>query len=468
MIPADSIPISSSSSARTYWIAVFLFILALVVATVIITLQGGHANVRARTITPAPGSTVSVRPPIRVQFTRPIDRASVEGAVTISPEIPFDLNWVDNQLRIVPHGPLQAETTYTVTVGPGVQDFMGVTLEGQLQWQFRTRQPRIAFIRSAADGTSELWLTNLDGEGEQRISSPGQVVLDFDAAPDGSSLVYAVSEGENTTNLWRANLGQQGLTRLTDEEGIMYGAPRFSPGGDLVAVEVRPEVAIGDQGSTLAPPRLELRRPVDGSPAGVIYGTGPEIGHSPRWSPDGTRLAFYEPNAISVGIFNFTADLQFFPAESAALGAQAWSSDSRALVYTSIHLTEQGAQQVLAVRDLQLGTESIHREPAGDQADPAWSPDGSLIAYAYQPPPGMDSAAGIWYMRPDGTGKVLLVMEPGMLYWQPAWSPDGEWLLFGRFDLNDPGSSQGLWAVRRNGMDLHHVADDAFQPVWVP
>ncbi|MBA3532064.1 MAG: PD40 domain-containing protein [Ardenticatenales bacterium] len=469
MVPTDYIDVEPPVSTQRYWTGVALFIGALLIAIAAVLFQGSHATVRARRLLPAPDSSVSVYPTIRVLFTRPLDKSTVEGAVVIEPAVPFDIAWSENELRLLPRVPLQAGNSYKITIGPGVRDATGVELEGTLEWQFSTREPQVAFIRPGADGNGELWIATRDGQGGHRLSAPGQSVQDFDASSDGSMVAYSVSEGPSTVNLWRAEPERGGLTRLTNGSNILYSAPRFSPAGDLLVVEVRQIVTVGDQGDVLSPPSLELRRPLDGSPAGQVYGKEQEIGHSPRWSPTGTHLAFYEANSGSVGVFNFTSDVLFFPGESAYLGEQTWSPDSRALVYTIVNPTsEGGAQQMLVVRDLQLGTESIHGERIGDQADPAWSPDGALIAYAYRPPPGADIGAGIWVMRPDGTGKVLLVSEPGVIYSQPLWSPDGEWLQFGRFNPSDTEATQSLWVIRRDGTEPHRVSEVGFQHGWVP
>ncbi len=70
------------------------------------------------------------------------------------------------------------------------------------------------------------------------------------------------------------------MTRLTEEQNTIYGAPRFNSTGDLLAVEVREEFQIGDQGSQLTPPRLQLRRPTDGRPACDIYVSEPNVIYS--------------------------------------------------------------------------------------------------------------------------------------------------------------------------------------------
>ena len=470
MTSTDSIDMNRSVDARLWWLGVSLFIVALVAASMFVIWQGSNRTVRASQLTPEPGSTVSVRQAIRVLFADRMDKGSVEGNVFVSPALPIELAWDNDskQLRILPLAAMIAETEYTITVGPGVRDINGVEMQGQIEWTFGTRAPRVAYTSFRNDVTPELWISDLSGENAQRLSAPEQFVLDFEPSPDGSMIVYTVEEGPNTVNLWRAGTEEIEMTRLTEEQNTIYGAPRFNSTGDLLAVEVREEFQIGDQGSQLTPPRLQLRRPTDGSPAGDIYGGQGAIAHTPRWSPDGTHIAFFEANANALGVFNFTADLRFFPAESAQLGSQSWSPDGRAIIYTAVHLLDQGAQQNIVLRDLELGTEISLGESNGDQADPAWSPDGTTVAYIYKPPRNDTNNEGIWLMRPDGTGKVPLVSEPNVIYSLPLWSPDGQWLLFGRFNLNNDKATQTLWAIRRDGSDLHQVAEEGFLFAWVP
>ena len=94
------------------------------------------------------------------------------------------------------------------------------------------------------------------------------------------------------------------------------------------------------------------------------------------------------------------------------------------------------------------------RRLAEDARGPAWSPDGSRIAYT-----SLSARGGVWVMNADGSGQRLVTTTPGELY-GVAWSPDGTQLVFSNADrlavVNTDGSgrkwvsgaSSGVWGRR--------------------
>jgi Tol biopolymer transport system component len=101
---------------------------------------------------------------------------------------------------------------------------------------------------------------------------------------------------------------------------------------------------------------------------------------------------------------------------------------------------------------------NLTQNPAGD-SQPAWSPDGSRIAFV------RDSA--IWAMNADGSEPIELTAGEGddTLY-SPAWSPDGTRVAFIRFAV---GSGFGLWAVNASGGEPVNLAPASGPGVsWSP
>jgi Tol biopolymer transport system component len=120
------------------------------------------------------------------------------------------------------------------------------------------------------------------------------------------------------------------------------------------------------------------------------------------------------------------------------------------------------------------GTPSSLLDPSWFAADPAWSPDGTRIAFAGGGPSG---ATGIYVMSADGSspprivyaGKTDLAAEA-----HPSWSPDGTKLVFqeGNAALSDPQNFQ-LYAVSvdSSGPAVGIVPDagtSMIDPAWSP
>jgi uncharacterized protein YfaS (alpha-2-macroglobulin family) len=89
---------------------------------------------------PVPGSTdVALDSEIRVPFTRPMDRGSVEAGLVISPALDGRMTWDEDTLVFAPLGGLIAETAYQVTLPADVRDASGAPLAESRQWMFVTQ-----------------------------------------------------------------------------------------------------------------------------------------------------------------------------------------------------------------------------------------------------------------------------------------------------------------------------------------
>jgi hypothetical protein len=93
---------------------------------------------------------------------------------------------------------------------------------------------------------------------------------------------------------------------------------------------------------------------------------------------------------------------------------------------------------------------------------PAWSPDGTRIAYVHASEDNHD----IWLMNADGSDAVRLTHDPA-LDLNPAWSPDGTRLAF---DSNRTGSPE-IYVMNVDGTHVSRLTNtpgfDA-SPAWSP
>ena len=156
----------------------------------------------------------------------------------------------------------------------------------------------------AVEGDVAIWTISADGTGEATLVENAERRT---WSPDGSRIAF-VSGRDGTTRIYVVNLDGTGLTRISD--GPLDGSPAWSPDGRRIAFssgragkpEFLSDYAREVQASGRDPIYADPGRPV--RPAEDIYtmqadGTGvarltedPSDNGDPAWSPDGSRIVF--------------------------------------------------------------------------------------------------------------------------------------------------------------------------------
>ena len=137
-------------------------------------------------------------------------------------------------------------------------------------------------------------------------------------------------------------------------------------------------------------------------------------------------------------------------------------------------IRQSGRSGAVRLHSYQIATASIDgRQPQlltnyrRFDNSPSWSPDGERIAFlAGGDPLEWPNRVALMTMAADGTDQRVIVEQFDSLAMRPpAWSPDGTHLAFAG---DDGESGFSIYTVRADGGDLRRLTDTLSGPVWSP
>jgi Tol biopolymer transport system component len=244
-------------------------------------------------------------------------------------------------------------------------------------------------------------------------------------------------------------------------DDAQYFSPAWSPDGSQLAVArvVRHGTSVEDGIYVMNADGTGLRRVLDVTTPGVMS-TG-QI----QWSPDGTRIAFVRSQAVHGGIgVQRIQQLMVMEADGSNLRAVtqpedgqvtsfSWSPDGARIVYTKQFLKPMDIYGQDLAQDLYVvpmdGGQPVALTNDGRSMDPAWSPDGTQIAFVSRRERMEGRRNTIYLMNADGTGRRVLTTE-GTPDSEPTWSPDGSAIAFIR-SVNIQPDTCRIMSIRPDG-----------------
>lgn len=360
------------------------------------------------------------------------------------PEEPTDTTGVV-EVTVSTSGSSSDEDGYTVTIGDEAKD---------------TDPNDTVTFGDLEEGSYSIEMSGLgagciiDGENPVTVNvSAGETTeTEFDVICDEWELegtILFAQRVDGISQIFKMNADGSDVQQITDT-GIEDTYPEISPDGQRI-VFVRRDMESGSLDNEI------WVMDIDGSNQERLT-DNPVSDIRPAWSPDGTQIVFESAFEGSISIFVVDADggtPQAITDDEGNDHSATWSED-HGIAFVSDRQGDDSAD-IYVVQPDGTGLD-ILIDAADDNGinlfEPAWSPDGTRIAYQ-----GFSSlgAAHVFVANADGSSADYITSSE-LSARQPSWSPDGENIAF--TNIAGGNSPHAIWAARADGSQVLKLMDD--------
>ena len=336
---------------------------------------------------------------------------------------------------------------------------------------FSPRGDLVAF-QAYASGTFHIWVMRPDGTGLRQITSGHGDDREPRVSPDGTKIAFASDRAFNGSyDIWVVDLGSGALTQWTNTGGVTTPPapasvdefePTWSPDGTKIAFVV----GSGANGTT-----IQARDAAGTQTVLATAAPGTRV-NSPSYSPDGTRVAYLQFGSNKSNLM--VNQVQVAATDDAFPFFPQWLSNDQLLytadgkIRTTVVSTGATSEIPFEVRFRLNRPPYRHKRFDFDSDDarqalgivgPALSPDGRRVAFG--------ALNQIWVME---IGRRPRAITGGLYYkTDPAWSPDGTKIAYAS---DKSGKTMDLYVIDwRTGVERRVTALDGsaeVSPAWSP
>ena len=228
--------------------------------------------------------------------------------------------------------------------------------------------------------------------------------------PTGDSLAF-ISDAGGDWDIYSINVDGSGLVKMTNDPGSDQN-PAWSPDGTKIAF-------ISTRSGT---PDIYKIFVMNADGAGITRLTNePRGAINPVWSPDGARIAFSSMKGGDFEIYIMNVDgsgvVNLSQSPNSRDRYPSWSPDGTRIAFISVG-SDLGTFLRVSYAD---GSAAVNLVEVTDGSKISWSPGGDALTFARHP--------DLFLINADGSGLTQLTndQEPDR---SPAWSPDGSRIAF--------------------------------------
>jgi TolB protein len=267
---------------------------------------------------------------------------------------------------------------------------------------------QIAFV-SSRTGTKEIWLMDYDGANQHPLTSLRSIALTPRWSPDASRIAFTCFKP---------------MIRVTSAQICMYSM---------------------DTGKLVSFPQYK------GSNS------------SPSWSPDGSQIIF--SSSMQGNPELYVADAsggrpRRLTNSSGANTSATWNPKTgQTVVFVS---DRGGVPQLYSMNSDGTSINKFDLPDMGYVIDPAWSPNGQILAFSWRRPNGNYDI----YVMEAATSKIIEITRDAGRNERPSWAPDGRHIVF----ESTRGGTRQIWSMLADGTQPHQLTTTGHNesPNWSP
>jgi Tol biopolymer transport system component len=283
---------------------------------------------------------------------------------------------------------------------------------------FSPNGEQLAFVRVISAVVGEVYLVSVNGGEPKRLTFDGAGVSNLAWTPNGREIVFACRHG-GKSRLFRIPV-EGGAPEWLAATGSDVQYPAFSSEGNRLAW--RQNTSDIDIFKLTLKSGSEKSRPLDDQ----ILSTAIET--SPRYSPDGKRVAFVSNRSGSDEIWVCNSDgenpVRLTSFRGPLAGSPNWSPDGKQIVFDC---RPEGNADIYVVSAEGGKPRRITTDQAEDIV-PSWSRDGRWIYFtSNRMAEGGSGQLQIWKTSADGGAAIQMTRQGGF---EPMESDDGQWIYF--------------------------------------
>ncbi|HXN51090.1 MAG TPA: Tol-Pal system beta propeller repeat protein TolB [Candidatus Acidoferrum sp.] len=268
---------------------------------------------------------------------------------------------------------------------------------------------QIAFV-SSRTGTKEIWVMDYDGANQHPLTSLHTISLTPRWSPDASRIAFTCFAS--------------GASGVVSPQICMYS---------------------GDANKVVSFPRFR------GSNS------------APAWSPDGSQIMFSSSMLGNPELFVVDANgsrPKRVTYSTAASTSPSWNPKTGQSV---VFVSDRGGIPKLYMMNADgTNTTELDLPDKGYLIDPAWSPNGQMVAFSWRRP---DGNFDIYIMEP-ATRQIIQITRDSGKNERPSWAPDGRHIVF---ESTRNGERQ-IWTMLADGSQAHQLTMSGHNesPNWSP